>query len=98
MHGVLVERPLIFIVGGFAAPSLQVVPGIIELHHGRGFGAAFGLRVARLLVVVDGPWALDNPDMILSIDIEPGYLAQYPLLRHFGPEGIHLESWSCALL
>src|SRR5712672_3737799 len=98
MHGVLVERPFIFIVGGFAAPSLQVVPGVIELHHGRGFGAAFGLRVARFLIAVDGPGPLNDPDVILGIDIDSRDLAEYPLLWHLWPEGVDLESRGCALL
>ena len=81
-----------------AAPGLDQIALVVELHHGRRGHAAFiprrGQRRA-LLVLAQRLRALDDPDVVLGVDGNPGHLAQDPAIgERLGPERIHDESGS----
>src|SRR5262249_8511139 len=85
---VFVFRPLVS--GAFAAPALYVVTGAVELHDGRRFAAGVPPRLLSDPVGVERPRTLDDPDVIVRIDVEARHLSENPLLRKLWPERIDL--------
>jgi hypothetical protein len=93
IDAVLIVRPVIPFA--FAAPRLDQVSLLIELHHRRCRHAAFGSRrrkARRLFVVGQGLWTLHHPDMILRIHGDAGCRAHDPVVgQRLRPKGVDLE-------
>ena len=95
IDAVLVLRPVETFA--LAAPRLDQVSLLIELHHRRRRHAAFGSRrreARRFFVVGQGFWALHHPDVILRIHGDAGGLAHDPVVgQRLRPCRIDLKFW-----
>src|SRR5262245_49232965 len=91
---VLVLRPVVALARTAPGPD-QIAVGI-ELHYRRRRPAAFRLRRIereRFLVVGKRAWALNHPDMILSVYGDAGRLSHDPIVRQrLGPGRVDREA------
>src|SRR5262249_7354519 len=69
------------ITGTIAAPALDVVAVLIELHH----------RRSRPLPRPHDARPMENPDVILLVRRGAGHLAQHPAVGNLGPAGHYFE-------
>jgi len=74
---------------------LDHIAGLVEHQHRRRRRAAFRLRrvlFGRALAFAERARAVHNPDIVVAIDRDAGYLTEQPVVRQIlRPERIDLE-------
>src|ERR1700722_16954145 len=91
-----------------SAPALDEVSRCIEFHNGWRRDTAVSLRrlqvreysfTVSFALTVQRLWPMNDPDITLRVDGNPGNVPQNPIpFGKLGPGGIYLEHWRSGLV